>query len=80
MGLCKYRDALGEPGKGVHKHVLGIAMFDLIGTIAVCMGLSRIFHWNFWVVFTIAILSGIILHRMFCVNTTVNQLIFGHVA
>ena len=31
MGLCKYKDALGEPGKGVHTHFMGIAW--IIATI-----------------------------------------------
>ena len=32
-GLCKYRNSLGIPGKGVHTHIMGIAYKDVIGTI-----------------------------------------------
>ncbi len=79
MSLCKYRNAFGEPGKGVHFHVLGIAIFDLAGTFIISFILHKIFHWNLWVVFLSAMILAIILHRLFCVNTTINKLIFGNV-
>ena len=34
MDLCKYKNALGEPGKGIHSYRLfGIAIMDVIMTI-----------------------------------------------
>jgi|688.fasta_scaffold1010800_1 hypothetical protein len=79
MSLCKYRDVLGKPKQGFHKHFLGVAIGDLVGTILVCVLIWKIFHVNFWLVLLIALLLGIILHRIFCVNTTINKSIFGEV-
>jgi hypothetical protein len=31
--FCQYKDALGIPGKGVHTHVFGLAIMDIIMTI-----------------------------------------------
>lgn len=32
--LCKYKDALGEPGKGIHSYRLfGIAIADVLMTL-----------------------------------------------
>lgn len=76
--LCKYRNALGEPGKGVHFHVLGIAVVDMLMTVLAAFIISR-WTGKFWLVLVILFLLGIILHRIFCVNTTINKLIFGKV-
>ena len=77
--LCQYKNILGEPGKGVHFHVFRIAVIDLLITILFALIVSKIYNWNFWVVFLPLIFIGILLHRFFCVNTTVNKLIFGNV-
>ena len=79
MTLCKYKDLLGKPNEGVHNHVFGVAIVDLLLTIIVCIILWKWKGWNFWLVLGIALLSGIVLHRIFCVNTTLNKLIFGKV-
>jgi hypothetical protein len=79
-GLCAYRNSLGVPGKGVHFHVAGLAMMDVIGTIGIALVISLIIpEWHFGVVLGIAFLLGIILHRLFCVNTTIGKLIFGKI-
>jgi hypothetical protein len=79
MSLCKYKNSLGEPNKGIHKHVLGIALSDLLGTILITLLISKIFKLRFVLVLFIALLLGILLHRLFCVNTTLNKFIFGEV-
>ena len=34
MDLCKYKNALGEPGKGIHSYRLfGVAIVDVIMTV-----------------------------------------------
>jgi len=78
-GLCKYANVLGKPGEGAHKHVAGIAVFDLVGTILIAFLVARLFRWKFWLVLTVLLVLGVILHRLFCVNTTINKLIFGTV-
>jgi hypothetical protein len=77
MNLCQYRDIFGKVGEGAHSvRFAGIAIVDLLLTILASGLLSWIFNWNFWVTLLISILLGIILHRMFCVRTTIDKLIF----
>lgn len=69
MNLCKYKDILGVPGEGVHSlRVFGLAVVDVLATIAVAY-VMKIPVW-------LAFLIGIILHRMFCVRTTIDKLLF----
>lgn len=82
MGLCKYRDALGKPGKGIHFHVLGIAIMDLLMTIGVVLLLAWWQKWNWKVTlfaFVVVMVITILVHRLFCVNTTINKMIFGYI-
>jgi hypothetical protein len=82
--LCKYKNIFGKPNEGVHKHFLGIAWFDLIGTLLICFLIwrfTRLYNniYNLLIVCIIGILLGILFHRIFCVNTTLNKSIFGKV-
>lgn len=76
--LCKYRHALGEEKKGFHAtRFLGVALWDTIGTVAIAVFISYVFGVS--LIWTVVALFGIaiVLHRLFCVNTTINKLIFG---
>jgi len=76
--FCKYKNSLGIPGKGVHKHILGIAYIDVIFTIIGGIILSFIFpKTNIWYILLILFLFGILLHRLFCVQTTFDKILFG---
>lgn len=45
---CIYKDSLGVPGMGVHaKRLLGMARFDIIGTIVLAHFTTRIFNIDF---------------------------------
>lgn len=77
--LCQYRNVLGEPGKGVHFHVMGVAVVDLTMTIVASVLIAKLTGYRFLPVFLILMLLAIVLHRIFCVNTTLNKLIFGKV-
>ena len=80
LGLCKYRNALGVPGKGVHSiRIANIAIVDVILTIVGAYVISRLMQTSF--VWTAAgfFLLGIILHRLFCVRTTIDKILFPHV-
>ena len=79
MTLCKYNNSLGKPNEGIHFHVFGIAIVDLFLTIVACYFLAKWRKWNFYMVFFIAVIIAILLHRLFCVNSTINKLIFGSV-
>lgn len=78
--LCKYKDILGEPGKGVHSYrIMNIAVVDVILTILVAFLISYFFKFNFWYTLIIFFLLGIVLHRLFCVRTTIDKLLFPNV-
>lgn len=74
--LCKYKYALGVPGQGVHSHIFGVAIVDCIMTIIGGALLAYLFKWSyFWTIFILFIL-GIVLHRVFCVKTTLDKVLF----
>ena len=76
MTLCKYKDALGKPNTGIHSYrFLGIAIFDTILTIFIAFIISKFFHLSFLYTLLILFLLGIIMHYIFCVETTVNKFI-----
>ena len=77
MSLCKYKNALGKPGKGVHSfRIFGIAIVDVILTILAAYLIARFFKFNFGYTLLGLFVLGIILHRIFCVRTTVDKLLF----
>ena len=76
--FCKYKHSLGIPGKGVHSHFMGIAYKDVIGTIFLAIVLTLICpKISIGISLIIMFVLGILLHRLFCVNTTIDQLLFG---
>ena len=76
--LCKYKNALGIPNKGVHQYrIFNIAIFDVLLTIILSLIISYIFNINFLLTLIILFLLGIILHRIFCVKTTIDKLLFS---
>jgi hypothetical protein len=77
MNLCKYKNILGIPGKGVHSYkIFNISIVDVILTLIVAYIISYIFKKSFFLVSVILFVLGIFLHRLFCVRTTVDKLLF----
>ena len=74
--LCKYKNSLGIPGQGVHSHYYGIAYMDLLMTIISSIILSILFNIHPIISFVALFLTGILLHRIFCVRTTVDKWLF----
>ena len=80
MSLCKYKNMLGEPNKGIHSYRLfGVAIADVIMTILAAASISYFKKQPFISVLLFLFLLGIVLHRIFCVRTTVDILLFPHV-
>ena len=76
MSLCKYKDVLGIPNKGIHSYRLfGVAIVDVIMTVILAYLISIFTRYNFTKTVIFLFILGIILHRIFCVDTTVNKLI-----
>jgi len=77
MSLCKYSNIFGKPKEGVHKHrFLGFASVDLFATLLVSYLISLKIKKSIIYIFLILIIISIIVHRIFCVNTTLTSLIF----
>ena len=75
--LCKYKDSLGVPRKGVHKYrIFNIAIVDVLLTIILSGIIAYVFKLNFWLTLLIFFLLGIIAHHIFCVKTTIDKAIF----
>lgn len=77
MSLCKYKNALGIPDKGVHSYrFMGVAIMDVIMTILAAYLISIFFKYNFMYTTFALFILGIMLHRLFCVRTIVDKLLF----
>ena len=75
--LCKYKDALGEPGKGIHSYRLfGIAIADVLMTLLAGLMLAYLFKWSYLYTTISLFIIGIVLYKLFCVRTTIDKLIF----
>lgn len=83
MNYCPFKDLseiFGKVNEGVHSYrFLNLAIIDVIMTIIGAFIIAKIFNINFWIILIFLFILGIILHRLFCVNTTINKLIFGMV-
>lgn len=77
MSLCRFRDALGVPGEGLHFHVMGVAVVDVAATLAAAWLATRWLGGPFWAWAVGAFALGAIAHRVFCVRTTLDRALFG---
>lgn len=75
--LCKYRDALGIPGQGIHSYrIFNIAIADVVMTLIGAVFVSYAFKMSYIRSAVLLFLLGIVLHQVFCVRTTVNKILF----
>uniref|UniRef100_A0A6C0HSL2 RDD domain-containing protein n=1 Tax=viral metagenome TaxID=1070528 RepID=A0A6C0HSL2_9ZZZZ len=76
--LCKYKDILGKVGEGVHSYrIFNIAVIDVLLTIFIAFIIHKVFQINFIVTLISFFLLGILFHRLFCVQTTLDKLLFN---
>ena len=85
-GLCAYKDIFGVPGTGLHSYrIMNIAVVDVLSTLILAFVIHQFIleswldiHWiSIWWVIAGCFLSGILVHRLFCVRTTVDKLFFN---
>ena len=77
IDLCKYKNMFGESGKGVHSYrIFNIAIVDVVLTILAAYIISFFTNYKFVYVMLFMFLLGIISHRIFCVRTTIDKLLF----
>jgi hypothetical protein len=76
--LCKYKNIFGKEGKYIHSYRLfNLAIVDILVTIIIAYLFYLIFpNINFIYILLCLFILGIILHRIFCVRTTIDKLLF----
>ena len=84
MTLCQFKNILGEPGKCIHSiRIFNIAIIDVMLTFLLArfnqVIFQRLFPFPYWFWLLVTFFMGIVIHRVFCVNTTINMSIFGKV-
>lgn len=75
--FCQYKDIIGKPGEGAHSYrFLGFAVVDTVTVIIAALLIAWYFKWNVWYTLVGFFITGILAHRLFCVRTTVDKLLF----
>ena len=77
--FCKYKDALGIPKTGIHSYrVFNIAIMDVVFTVLFAKFIQYYImkKTDFLLILLSTFILGIILHRIFCVRTTIDKLLF----
>lgn len=75
--LCKYKDIIGKPGEGAHSYrFLGVSIVDVLTVLLAAFLISWIFKIPLFYTIIPLFFSGIIVHRMFCVHTAIDRLLF----
>jgi hypothetical protein len=78
ISICPYKYIFGKPTEGAHSYrIFNIAIIDVICTIIGAYFISK--YWNIDIkeITIVLFLLGIIIHRLFCVETTIDKLLFG---
>ena len=76
--FCEYSEIFGKVNEGVHSYkIMNIAMVDVIATIIVAYLINMIYNdWPFAYILGGLFVLSIIMHRLFCVRTTIDKLLF----
>jgi len=78
--FCEYSELFGKVGEGIHSYrVFNIAIIDVVMTMIGAYLLQKTFFkkHSYMKVMIVLFLVGIISHRLFCVRTTVDQMLFS---
>ncbi len=76
--FAKYANIFGEPRVGVHSYrVFDISIVDLLITVTFAYFISQYYDYEFIKVLVLVLIVGIIFHRIFCVRTTIDRLLFN---
>ena len=77
--FCKYKDFFGKPNVGLHSiRYLNIAIIDVLFTIILGKFFQFYFfpHYDIYIILFFTFILGIFMHRIFCVRTTIDKLLF----
>lgn len=72
------KDIFGKPGEGLHSYrIFNTAIVDALLTILLAFLISYFLSYKFIYILVFLFLSGIVLHRLFCVRTAIDKLLFS---
>jgi len=77
--FCKYKDIFGAPNEGIHSYrIFNIAIVDLSFTVIAAFIINYYLpDYNTFIIFVFLFILGIIMHRLFCVHTTIDNILFS---
>ena len=79
MSLCDYKEIFGKVGEGVHSYrIMNVAIVDVVFTFIGAHFLQKyVFpEYEYYIVLLGLFILGIILHKIFCVRTTIDKILF----
>jgi hypothetical protein len=76
VDLCKYKDVLGKAGSDEYTRIFTVRVMDLVTLIVGSYLIAYLFNFSFWKTLLVIFISGIVVHRMFCVKSAVDKLLF----
>ena len=77
MSLCKYKELFGKPGEGIHSwRIFDFGVIDILTTIAGAYLISYLTGFSLIYVLPAVFLLGIYVHRLFCVRTKLDRILF----
>ena len=78
--FCKHKDLFGKPGEDSHKTripILDVALSDVAITVIAGIIIAAIFGFDTKNTIIVLFILGILIHRLFCVRTKVDRLLFS---
>ena len=78
--LCKYKDLFGKPNEGLRKYrIAGIAILDTLVVLLIGIVFSYMTGTPLLPTLAVFFISGIIVHRMFCVRSGIDRILFSDI-
>ena len=75
--VCPYKNAFGKLKTGIHSYrIMDVAVLDFLVTAIAAYLITLASGVKFVYSFVGLFLAGILIHRLFCVRTTLDKLIF----
>ena len=77
ISICPYKFIFGKPNEGAHSYrIFNISIVDTVCTIISAYLISIYYNIEFKEITIVIFLLGIIIHRLFCVKTTIDKFLF----
>jgi len=77
INFCQFKDIFGKPGQSVHSiRFMNIAVVDVLVAILITYYISKQYKYKFTYVLVAIFALSIVAHRIFCVRTTIDKMLF----